>query len=110
MAISQINDNIFVFPHPDLSAKGKSTLDQLEETRFEMRQMQSNFAEQESQWREKSSCLEVELINKGQRLKQLEESMNRTERARFELSTKNAELQEKIVGKSNMPQKIGFML
>ena len=79
-----------------MSAKGKTTLDQLEETRFEMRQMQSNFAEQESQWREKSSCLEVELINKGQRLKQLEESMNRTERARFELSTKNAELQEKI--------------
>ena len=91
--------------------------------------MQSNFAEQESQWREKSSCLEVELINKDQRLeqismkhqqdfhefltflklfqrlKQLEESMNRTERARFELSTKNAELQEKIVGKSDMPLK-----
>ena len=71
MAISQINDNIFVFPHPDLSAKGKSTLDQLEETRFEMRQMQSNFAEQESQWREKSSCLEVELINKDQRLEHI---------------------------------------
>lgn len=31
--------------------------------------------------------------------------MNRTERARFELSTKNAELQEKIVGKSDMPLK-----
>ena len=62
----------FLFsPHPDLSAKGKSTLDQLEETRFEMRQMQSNFAEQESQWREKSSCLEVELINKDQRLEQI---------------------------------------
>ena len=60
-----------ISPHPDLSAKGKSTLDQLEETRFEMRQMQSNFAEQESQWREKSSCLEVELINKDQRLEQI---------------------------------------
>ena len=57
--------------HSDLSAKGKSTLDQLEETRFEMRQMQSNFAEQESQWREKSSCLEVELINKDQRLEKI---------------------------------------
>ena len=31
--------------------------------------------------------------------------MNRTERTRFELSTKNAELQEKIVGKSDMPLK-----
>jgi hypothetical protein len=45
----------------DLSAKGKSTLDKLEDTRIEMRNMQSNFAEQESQWREKNSCLAVEL-------------------------------------------------
>ena len=82
----------------DLSAKGKSTLDQLEETRVEMRKMQANFAEQEAIWREKSSCLEVELNNKDQRMKQLEESANRTEKVRFELTTKNAELQEKIIG------------
>merc|ERR1712173_147504 len=69
----------------DLSAKGKSTLDQLEETRVEMRKMQANFAEQEAIWREKSSCLEVELNNKDQRMKQLEESANRTEKVRFEL-------------------------
>ena len=52
----------------DLSAKGKSTLDQLEDTRTEMRQMQSNFSEQEAQWREKNGCLQVELQNSQQKL------------------------------------------
>ena len=81
----------------DLSAKGKSTLDQLEDTRTEMRQMQSNFSEQEAQWREKNGCLQVELQNSQQKLESLEESFGRMEKVRFELSTKNAELQEKVV-------------
>ena len=81
----------------DLSAKGKSTLDQLEDTRTEMRQMQSNFAENEAVWREKNSCLEVELANEKQRIGATENSLNRLEKLKFELTTKNAELQEKIV-------------
>ena len=62
-----------------------------------MRKMQINFAEQEAIWREKSSVLEVEIKNKDQRLEQLEDSLNRAEKVRFELTTKNAEMQEKIV-------------
>jgi hypothetical protein len=81
----------------DLSAKGKTTLDQLEDTRTEMRKMQSNFAEQEAQWREKTSCLEVELEGKTKRLGSVDVSLGRLEKVRFELTTKNAELQEKIV-------------
>ena len=69
----------------------------MEETRVEMRKMQVNFAEQEAIWREKSSVLEVEIKNKDQRLEQLEDSLNRAEKVRFELTTKNAEMQEKIV-------------
>ena len=69
----------------------------MEETRVEMRKMQMNFAEQEAIWREKSSVLEVEIKNKDQRLEQLEDSLNRAEKVRFELTTKNAEMQEKIV-------------
>merc|ERR1712083_163496 len=80
----------------DLSAKGKSTLDQLEDTRTEMRKMQMNFAEQESQWREKNSCLEVELKNKDKKIATIENSLDRMEKVRFELAAKNAELQEKI--------------
>ena len=45
----------------DLSAKGKSTLDQLDHTRNEMRNMQQRFAEQEVAWKEKYSTLEVDL-------------------------------------------------
>ena len=81
----------------DLSAKGKSTLDQLEDTRAEMRKLQSDFAEQEAQWREKNGCLLVELQNTEQKLESIEESFGRIEKVRFELSTKNAELQEKVV-------------
>merc|ERR1712203_125413 len=68
----------------DLSAKGKSTLDKLEDTRIEMRNMQSNFAEQESQWREKNSCLEVELEIKDKKIATIEDSLNRMEKVRFE--------------------------
>ena len=67
----------------DLSAKGKSTLDKLEDTRIEMRNMQSNFAEQESQWREKNSCLAVELENKDKKIATIEDSLNRMEKVRF---------------------------
>ena len=81
----------------DLSAKGKSTLDQLDDTRQEMRKMQSRFAEQEIEWKEKASTLEVELDAKYKRLQISEQACDRIEKARFELSTRNAALQEKIV-------------
>ena len=81
----------------DLSKKGKSTLDQLDDTRQEMRYMQARFAEQEILWKEKNSTLEVELEAKTKRLQVAEQSSDRIEKARFELSTRNAALQEKIV-------------
>ena len=81
----------------DLSAKGKSTLDQLDDTRNEMRNMQQRFAEQEVAWKEKYSTLEVDLEARSKRLQVAEQSCDRIEKARFELSTRNAALQEKIV-------------
>ena len=81
----------------DLSAKGKSTLDQLDDTRNEMRNMQQRFAEQEVAWKEKYSTLEVDLVARTKRLQVSEQSCDRIEKARFELSTRNAALQEKIV-------------
>jgi hypothetical protein len=70
----------------DLSAKGKSTLDKLEDTRIEMRKMQSNFAEQESQWREKNSCLAVELEIKDKKIATIEDSLDRMEKVRLRYS------------------------
>ena len=81
----------------DLSAKGKSTLDQLDDTRQEMRNMQARFTEQEMAWKEKTSTLEVELDARSKRLQISEQACDRIEKARFELSTRNAGLQEKIV-------------
>ena len=52
----------------DFSAKGKSTLDQLEETRLVMRDMQLKFTQQEAAWKEKSSTLQVELDASTKRL------------------------------------------
>ena len=81
----------------DLSAKGKSTLDQLDDTRNEMRNMQQQFAEHEVAWKERYSTLEVDLEARSKRLQVAEQSCDRIEKARFELSTRNAALQEKIV-------------
>ena len=72
-------------------------MDQLDDTRQEMRNMQATFAEQEVIWKEKNSTLEVELEAKAKRLQLVEQSVGRTEKARFELTTRNAALQEKIV-------------
>ena len=82
----------------DFSARGKETLDQLEDTRSEMKQMQANFAEQESRWREEKSILQVDLEAKVQKLTHMEHQVESNDRIRLELSAKNAELQEKVVG------------
>jgi hypothetical protein len=82
----------------DLSLKGRNTLDQLEETRTEMRLMQSQFAQKEAEWRESTTLAEVDMAAKDRRFKNMEQDMARLDRARFELCTKNAVLQEKVVG------------
>ncbi len=56
----------------DLSARGKSTLDQLEETRAEMKKMQLTFAEQEAKWREQMGVAKVEVEAKENRIRHLE--------------------------------------
>lgn len=43
----------------DFSLKSKTTVDQLEDTRAEMKKMQQTFAEQEHQWRESKSMIQV---------------------------------------------------
>ena len=48
----------------DLSQKGRATLDQLEDTRAEMRAMQEQFARREAEFREKASLAEVCVLTK----------------------------------------------
>ncbi|XP_023224895.1 227 kDa spindle- and centromere-associated protein-like [Centruroides sculpturatus] len=92
----------------DLNRKGKSVIDQLDVTRDEMRLMQENFISKENEWKEENQQLksQIELLedkynkllqNKNDDVKTLEESVQKLEKVRFELATKNGELQEKLV-------------
>ncbi|XP_069679167.1 uncharacterized protein [Periplaneta americana] len=81
----------------DFSRRNKTILDNLEETRDEMRKMQNNFVIQETKMRDEIEQLKKELVTKNNKLHHLEESNKSLESVRFELSTRNAELQEKVV-------------
>lgn len=52
----------------DLTAQGQSTLDQLEETRVAMKEMQRKFAEQELEWKKNQSLMKADLEAKTQKI------------------------------------------
>lgn len=79
-----------------LSAKGKNTVDMLEDTRQEMFKMQSSFIETEDSLRADIQQLREELEEKCSKIKNLEEVNDILETARFDLTIKNAELESKI--------------
>lgn len=92
----------------DLNRKGKSVIDQLDLTRDEMRLMQENFISKENEWKEEKQQLEKNidlredkhqklLQDKNVEIKNLEENVVKLDKVRFELATKNGELQEKLV-------------
>ncbi|XP_040563972.1 uncharacterized protein [Lepeophtheirus salmonis] len=80
-----------------MSQKGRSVIDELEETRTEMRKMQTQFTESEMEWTKKNMKLQVDNDSLTQNLELNKENEARAEQVRFNLSTKNASLQEKIV-------------
>ena len=82
----------------DLSQKGRATLDQLEDTRTEMRSMQEQFTQREAEFKQRVSLAEVDAAAKDRRFRNVEQDVSRLDRARFELCAKNAALQEKVVG------------
>uniref|UniRef100_A0ABD2WLA6 Protein lava lamp n=1 Tax=Trichogramma kaykai TaxID=54128 RepID=A0ABD2WLA6_9HYME len=61
----------------DLSEKGKTTLDTLEDTKDEMRSMQENFVLIESSLRDKNENLLKQLEDKSYQISQLEEALTR---------------------------------
>uniref|UniRef100_A0A1B6F2P0 Protein lava lamp-like n=2 Tax=Cuerna arida TaxID=1464854 RepID=A0A1B6F2P0_9HEMI len=81
----------------DMARKGKNTLDTLEETRTQMKTMQANFVALEDRMNEERTRLREELDAKKVKLQQLEKNYRAAESARFDLSTRVAELQEKVV-------------
>ncbi|XP_063223504.1 protein lava lamp-like isoform X2 [Bacillus rossius redtenbacheri] len=81
----------------DLSRRSKTTLDALDETRQQMTLMQHNFVALEAGMKEEKERLNAELEAKDKRLAEAQESVARLEAARYDLSTRNAALQEKVV-------------
>ncbi|XP_076646633.1 uncharacterized protein LOC143355581 isoform X2 [Halictus rubicundus] len=63
----------------DLSKKGKTTLDTLEDTKDEMRTMQKHFVLMESSLKNKNENLLMQLQERDNKITELEESLNRYE-------------------------------
>ncbi|XP_063972427.1 protein lava lamp-like isoform X2 [Diachasmimorpha longicaudata] len=66
----------------DLSKKGKTTLDTLEETKDEMRTMQQNFVIMETSLKDKHEHLLAQLAEKSNRVIELEETLDKMENER----------------------------
>lgn len=79
----------------DRDEKMMKTINELEELKQTMKEMQSSFQKKEEEWKAKS--LESVISEKSKKIAVLEENCHRIESVRFELSARNAELQEKIV-------------
>ncbi|XP_068215969.1 golgin subfamily B member 1-like isoform X2 [Palaemon carinicauda] len=78
--------------------KSLKTLEELEEVRYQMKKMQEDFILKEQELTGERDALSKELKDKMKKINQLEDNGRRLENLRFEMSTRNAELQEKIVG------------
>ncbi|KAK8756351.1 hypothetical protein V5799_000954 [Amblyomma americanum] len=90
----------------DLSLRNKTTVDDLDDTRAEMRQMQQNFLEKEMSWKQREASLTADLDSNKSRVVDLEEGFRRLESTRFQLATHNAELQEKVVRLQDTVEKV----
>ncbi|KAG0716020.1 hypothetical protein GWK47_010601 [Chionoecetes opilio] len=77
--------------------KNLKTLQELEEVRYQMKIMQEEFVRKEEEYLNDKESLTREINEKTKKVKQLEDNGRRLENLRFELSARNAELQEKIV-------------
>ncbi|KAH6924870.1 hypothetical protein HPB50_025768 [Hyalomma asiaticum] len=81
----------------DLSLRSKTAVDDLDDTRAEMRLMQQNFLEKEMSWKQREVSLTADLDSNKSRVADLEEGFRKLESTRFQLAAHNAELQEKVV-------------
>ncbi|XP_067012259.2 protein lava lamp [Anabrus simplex] len=77
--------------------KRKFTQDNLDDTREQMRLMQHNFISLEAEMKQEKQELMKQIEAKDRRLHQLEESNQKLESVRYDLSTRIAELQSKVV-------------
>lgn len=80
----------------NLTAKGKNTVDLLEDTKQEMYRMQTNFVQAESNLKAEMDRQQVELDERNSKISNLEEMNNILETARYDLTVENASLKQKL--------------
>lgn len=97
-AVSLLSEN--------LSLKGKNTIDLLEETKLEMHEMQKKFIEAETGYRVEIERLKSEIEEKNFKIENMDQVNDILETARFDLTVKNSELEEKFDGVQEFSNKL----
>ncbi|KAG4080652.1 hypothetical protein HA402_013182 [Bradysia odoriphaga] len=97
-AVSLLSEN--------LSLKGKNTVDLLEETKLEMQEMQKKFIEAENGYRVEIERLKSEIEEKSIKIENMDQVNDILETARFDLTVKNSELEEKFDGVQDFSNKL----
>lgn len=97
-AVSLLSEN--------LSMKGKNTVDLLEETKLEMQDMQKKFIEAENGYRLEIERLKTEIEEKNFKIENMDQVNDILETARFDLTIKNSELEEKFDGVQDFSNKL----
>ncbi len=97
-AVSLLSEN--------LSLKGKNTIDLLEETKLEMQEMQKKFIEAENGYRVEIERLKSEIEEKNFKIENMDQVNDILETARFDLTVKNSELEEKFDGVQDFSNKL----
>ena len=75
---------------------GRDTLDQLEDTRQELRRVQASWSSEQTQWRREREEARIVMESTEARLDTLQDLTRRLEQNKDELATKNLELRQNI--------------
>ena len=75
---------------------GRDTLDQLEDTRQELRRVQASWSSEQTQWRREREEARIVMESTQARLDTLQDLTRRLEQNKDELATKNLELRQNI--------------
>ncbi|KAL9696204.1 hypothetical protein quinque_015489 [Culex quinquefasciatus] len=90
----------------NLTAKGRNTVDLLEDTKQEMLRMQTNFVQAEASLKQELDRLQVELDERSAKVSNLEEMNNILETARYDLTVENSTLRQSLEDVQDFATKI----
>ena len=77
---------------------GRDTLEQLEDTRLELRRVQTSWSSDQAGWRREREEARIALESSQQKLNSLQDLSRRLEQSKEELAGKNQDLRQQITG------------